>query len=290
MNQKLSVIILAGGFSTSLAQFNPGTPKALIPLGHNPCICILIESILELSSFIDKIYVLFFKKYKAMFEKEIKRWFQNMDNIIMVSQDDPPGTGKSIELFLQEHDDSIHENLLILHSNMPLLSKTTMKDFITESFIEKADKNILISKINNYKEYHQVEIQKERVQKIVDKSDQVSNERPFCFMNTIFIKKSILQSLVPRIPLDPFDNEYKIYKMVELDPDGFQYFVMNPYIANKECVLIYRQEDKNFAEEIYLEYRNTIFIHQCYGLWKKCEIFENRINQIEDVLVKNNII
>jgi hypothetical protein len=91
----------------------------------------------------------------------------------------------------------------------------------------------------------------------------------------------VLESLVNRVESDSLTSEYDISQIVALNPTGAKIFCVHPYVANRECAIIRNTDDKNFAEEMYMEHRNNIFIQQCYGLWKKCNVFESRLSYLE---------
>lgn len=287
MTTKYSFIILAGGFGTSFQVSYPSVPKSLIPLGHNPSICILLETLLDLQNLLDTIYVIVFDRHLESFKKEINRWFMNKEIIKIISVPDTEGTATSVQHFLDTHPCK-NEDLIILYSNMPLIHRSTLKDFMFQCAQENSVANILVSKIKNNKDYEKAIIVEDKATKIVSFLDMDCSSE-YCFLNTLFIKKTLLENLLPLIEPNPLTTEFEINDIVSLLPEGSDFYVLNPYQANKECILVKKTEDKNFAEEVYLEHRNSHFIHQCYGLWKKCDTFENRLNYIESILDKNNM-
>lgn len=284
MKTKLSTILLAGGFGTSFQSIYPSIPKPLIPLGHNPCVCILLETLLQISE-IDNIFVLIFKRHLSNFEKEINRWFFNKKNIFLIPLDDTPGTAKSIEKMI--HHKQLHENVLILYSNMPLLTKSTILDYINHYYENESSMMILVSRLKNYQNYDHVIIHDDHhVVDIIDKVMQSNTAIPhYCYLNSMIMKLSILLENIKNIDCNSITKEYDIKDIIKIyQSKGISYHLLNSYIANKECIIINKIEDKNYAEEIYMEQRNSIFIYQCYGLWKKCEIFENRLSNLESKL------
>jgi choline kinase len=278
MNKKIfSVIILSGGFGTSMRHLYPDIHKSLIPLGHSPMICILIDTIKDLNN-IDDIYILIYEKYLAQFKKEINRWFLNRHNIHIIPQKDPEGTILSMKQFL-DLNICKNENLLIFYSNTPLLSKSTVDDFIHNCSLNTEKGCVLVSKLKNRPEYDKLYVKDEM---IINEIDEL-HEYSIC--NLIYLPKRLFI-----YASTDFKNDCNFLDLIKSSSyQDFNVYIINPYIANKECIIIKKIEDKNFAEEVYTEYRNTLFIHQCYGLWKKCDYFENRLKWIEDVLSKNNI-
>jgi len=146
---------------------------------------------------------------------------------------------------------------------------------------------LLVSKLKNNQEFTQLIVKEESIQGIDDeiKIDQ----NCYCYLNTMFIQKSLLQDLLPKIIPHQETQEYELSFIIRVQPQSFKFYTLNPYIANKESILIKNSEDKDFAEEIYMENRNAIFIHQCYGLWKRCELFENRLAFVEEILEKHDL-
>jgi len=285
MNHKFNVILLAGGFGTSFQMLYPSVPKALIPLGHNPCICILLETLLELPD-IESIHVLAFERHLERFKKEINRWFFNYNTITITSLPDTQGTAKSIEYFLKQNPIK-NSNILILQSNMPLVSKITLKDLMYNFVQQENDILCLISKLKNTEHDKAIVENNERVTEIVPWNQDTLLE--FCFLNIMAIKLSVLEKNISKISCNPETNEYNITDIVKCHDKKASAYILNPYVANKECISIRKVDDKNFAEEVYMEHRNSMFITQCYGLWKKCEIFENRLQFLERIVEKNKL-
>lgn len=283
MCNNFSVIICAGGFGTSFQSSYPSTPKPLVPLGHNPSICILLETVLELDE-IDTIYILIFKRHLDLFQKEINRWFYDKSNIVLYPLPDTQGTGKSIEHLVNKNKIK-SENLIIMYSNMPLISKITLKDMIHCFTSENQSLQCLVSKLKNKNEYDgTVLLDNEILKEIIPVIETPTSSSDYSFLNIILIKRDLLSQLIPKLCAHKMTGEYYITDIIKNYKKGANVFIINPYIANKECVIVKKMEDKNFAEEIYMEHRNIMFINQCYGLWKKCEIFENRLQFIETAL------
>jgi bifunctional N-acetylglucosamine-1-phosphate-uridyltransferase/glucosamine-1-phosphate-acetyltransferase GlmU-like protein len=197
---------------------------------------------------------------------------------------DTQGTAKSVRFALDElkkKSVSTERHLLLLHSNMPLISKITLLDFIQCALNEDAEEpvSILVSKIKNADNEKVVvtDTDTTRTTSIVPGS----HISPYCFLNSFIVHRSVLDTLVDRVEGDPLTSEYDINRIVALHPTGAKMFCVHPYVANRECVIIRNADDKNFAEEMYMEHRNNIFIQQCYGLWKKCNVFESRLSYLE---------
>uniref|UniRef100_A0A6C0K5S2 MobA-like NTP transferase domain-containing protein n=1 Tax=viral metagenome TaxID=1070528 RepID=A0A6C0K5S2_9ZZZZ len=287
MKSKCTVFILAGGFGTSFQLLYPSVPKPLVPLGHNPSLCILLETLLELSDHIDHIYILVFERHCEKFKREIFRWFYNdHDRIHLITMPDPQGTAKSIQYALEDlkkKGTMVERHLLLLHSNMPLISKITLADFIQHSLTEDSEEpvSVLVSKIKNLDNERVVVSDEDRITAIVPSP----HPSPFCYLNTIMIHRVILEHLVDRIEQNTATSEYDIEQIVALYSTGAKMFCIHPYVANKECIIIRKVDDKNFAEEMYMEHRNNIFIQQCYGLWKKCNVFESRLSFLESKIL-----
>lgn len=283
MKLRCTVFILAGGFGTSFQLLHPSVPKPLIPLGHNPCLCILLETLIELSDLIENIHILVFERHMERFKKEISRWFfHSMDRIHILAMPDTQGTAKSIRYALDQLKNTTERHILLLHSNMPLISKITLADFIQHSLTEDVDEplSVLVSKIKN-QENERVVLSKEdpsRITAIV----RAPHPSAFSFLNTFMIHRSLLEELIDRVETDTVSSEYEIANIVALSTTGAKMFCVHPYVANRECIIIRKADDKNFAEEMYMEHRNNIFIQQCYGLWKKCNTFESRLSYLED--------
>jgi bifunctional N-acetylglucosamine-1-phosphate-uridyltransferase/glucosamine-1-phosphate-acetyltransferase GlmU-like protein len=279
MNTKVNFILLAGGYGTQFRNHYPNIHSSLIPIHNNPCICILLETILSLNNLVDTVYIICFQRYASSFHKEISRRFYNEYKIKLVEIEDTNGTAASLQLFLNQTS-LLNPNLCILNSNIPLISKMILQDFIMDCYHSSI--KLAVSNLKkNVDEYEKVihsenPIIESHLNKNIDSFE-------FIFLNMFFIKQNILQKYINFINSNLYSTKYEIY-------DIFQYiseykkelFLIHSYIANKEFILLNSMEDKNYIEDIYSEKKNAIFISSCYELWKKFENLENRISFLEN--------
>lgn len=258
----ISVIIF------SIFNFISDLSAGLTPLGYYPSICVLIQTLLELEESINDIHVLVLNQDLEYYKKEISRWFYDSSKIF-IHASQTTGQVHHLKSLLNNKKISLQKEILILYSNIPMISKLTIKDFI----LNHCQKNLLfssiLSKLKNIHSFYKTSITTD--QKII--SFGFDKELDYSILNTFLINKKTLEHYIWKL-----DNECEFINLVM---EGSSVYIISPYTANKEFIMIQNIHDKNYAENIYLEKRNMIFIHQCYELWKKYESIEHRLNCLE---------
>jgi hypothetical protein len=221
------------------------TAEALVPLGHQPMIMILINSILEYNK--DAIiYVLVLDRFTSIFCTEIRRWIGINDRVMIVPVDTTIYID-ALKMFINTRSIEKTEDLIILETTYPLISSYTISTFI-EKTNSQLKPSILVAKIKDVTSSH------------------------------IIIQDNIVYSGIMRChPIN--------IKSTTIDlrsEKGKHLCLMDVSSVSKECLPVHTDEDKLYAEHIHLENKHTLFLHQCYSLWRKCLNLENRINRIEE--------
>jgi bifunctional N-acetylglucosamine-1-phosphate-uridyltransferase/glucosamine-1-phosphate-acetyltransferase GlmU-like protein len=276
MNSKFNFIILSGGYGTSFRDLYPNSHKYLIPINNIPVICIILENLLYLSEYIENIYILCFSKYINSYHKEISRRFYNNYKIKIINIHDNEGTAKSLQEFFLNNTLN-NDNLCIMNSNIPLISKFTLQDFL----IDTNNTQVLILASNLKKNI--LDYEKITDNLLIESHKNVNYiDFKYIFCNLIFIKTYILLEYLYKIEKNNYTLEYEYYDIFKLlNPNYLKLFIINSYIANKECILLKNHEDKDYIQEIHLENKNAAFITQSYHFIKKFESIENRLAFIE---------
>ena len=271
MNNNISVIILS--FENNNVM-HPGVPSGLISLGHYPCVCVLLETLLQFEEIVSDIHLLIRNEDMDLYKKEVSRWFYEAAKIFLYPIDEQ-GECKTMRVFLDDRKNSLQDNILILYSNIPLISKITLKDFISSHGNQHARFSSMISRLNNVNPFYKTRLIENRYIKEIGSLNETFD---YSLLNTFIIDKLLLDDLISGLVSRDINE---LFQIIHESEDGSEIFILSPYIANKEFIMIQNFQDKNFAENIFLERRNLAFINQCYGLWKKCETLENRLESLE---------
>lgn len=197
-------------FAESL-HLDEHAPIGLQNLGYEPIVIIMIESIRYFYTE-NPIYVV------LSHNVEDKRWFKELKDVHLVTG---IKDASSLPRFMKEKSIS---QLCTLDCRYPLISKFTIKEFITES---------------------------------KDSSSQlVSSKAP---ISGFYI-----------IRMDSFQ--------------GFDNLKTHTMKDKKEASRIDTRDDLLYVEHQYMESKHVIFLQQCYELWKKSMLLEERIAHLESIL------
>jgi hypothetical protein len=226
-------------------------PDALVPLGHQPVIMIIINSILEY----DKdafIYILVLDRFTSIFCTEIRRWVGINDKVIIVPVDTTLYMD-ALKTFIKTRSIKETEDLIIWEAVYPLISSSTLS-----AFIEKTNQHLKPSML-------------------------VAKTKDTTTFSHIVIQDNIVYSGIMRCNPNTTTSDWFSGK-------GKHLCFMDVSSVSKECLPVHTDEDRLYAEHTHLENKHTLFLHQCYSLWRKCLTLENRIDRIEDAkILKNKI-
>jgi len=198
--------------------------------------------------------------------------------------EDNDGSALSIKTVIDQYSNFLQENLCILHSNIPLISIYSLRDFLTECIAHSNSVQLCVSNLNkNVDDYD----------KIIHYNDNYiieSHLNPnlsifeYIYCNLFYIPKKILIETISTVPKNEYSQGYEIFDIFKSIKEKIKLYIIHSYIANKEFILLKSYDDKNLIEEIHMEKKNAFFITQCYEFWKKFDSLENRIHIIENKL------
>ncbi|NDE15016.1 hypothetical protein EBZ80_08815 [bacterium] len=245
MEKRLVAVVAA-------ARANP-VFHPLIPLAHNPCLCILLETVLSVSG-VEEIRVLAHPEQKAVIQTELNRWFPEERISIHTRWDDA----------LRDLGDD--DRVLVVQTEFPLLSRSTLLQLTRD---ERSDDGavLLASRLRNHGLY--TGLTDDGFRRYPD-NDQ---EGTTCFCGAAVAP---VRSFVPILSLLEEDADH----VVAMERAGLLW--LSPATAAKECAVLRSHEDKNYLEEVYMENRNADFIYQFYSLWKRCSLIESRLESLEE--------
>lgn len=263
MKKKTHFIVLAAGLQESSLLI----PKSLVPLGHHPMVCILVETLLEIENV--EVHLLVSSVHETLFGREMKRWFPRHE--IHVFGSEGVTTSESLFAFLQknkewENDHPCH----IVQSNFPLLSRSALEHFLHVSTSSpSAVLGVNKTRWNEDRVLRNVVVQEGYVTAIEDSS----------FNQVGFLACSKFSTGTLRQHLPTTKKYHEIISRVEEKPFLVK---LQSYPIELDSIGIRTSGDKTFAEHKFMEKEHADFLTQCYCIWKECRSMEARIVKLEN--------
>lgn len=206
-------IILAGGLGKRMKLGN--YPKVLIKVKGIPMLIRTINNAILLKS--EMILIVIGPQSEERIKSTVKKYVKNT-NIFYVVQKTPLGTADALKTcvpFLEEIDP--FEKVLILNSNMPLLSVFTLNTFI--KWKNDNDSRILASKVNNPHGYGRI-LRDNKLNFLEIKEDKECNEdeKKIKHINTGIYMVRNLQILenIMNVKNNNIDKEYYITDLINM--------------------------------------------------------------------------
>ena len=200
----LTVIILAAGKGTRMQS---NLPKVLHTINNKPMLQTVIDTSLTLAP--KKILIVVGYKKELVIEK-IKR-----NNIITyINQKEQKGTGDAIKQCLKEI--APKENVLILSGDVPLISSSTLKNFIHEYKKNKSNASLISTNLTDPSGYGRI-IRENQINllKIVEHKDANKKELNIKEINSgIYLIKS--QIIIDKISLIKSNNAQGEYYLTDI--------------------------------------------------------------------------
>lgn len=208
MHSNLVITILAAGEGK---RMNSSIPKVLHIFQGKPMLVRIVETAISLEP--QKIIIVT-GKYDKMIQETISEHIDLVkNNIIFVVQTIPQGTGDAIKHCLTHYN--IHQKVLILNGDMPLINKTILRTFIENS----KDATILVAKFENPFGYGRIVYDNNgEFVKIVEEKDCSEDERQINIVNSglYLLNSDILHMYIPKIGNDNSQKEYYLTDIVKL--------------------------------------------------------------------------
>jgi UDP-N-acetylglucosamine diphosphorylase/glucosamine-1-phosphate N-acetyltransferase len=247
----LVITIMAAGEGK---RMNSDVPKILHKFNSIP---MLIRIIIESYKLYPKKIIVITGKYDKLIKNTINEYFSEdnhdiLDNIIFVQQHNPNGTGDAIKSTLEHYTNN--DNVLILNGDMPLVSYTLLKKFISsenkDSLYSIEIAKLLVAQLDNPYGYGRIlynnnndfiGIKEEKDCSIQEKKITVTNVGIYYF-NANILKKYI--------PLINNNNSQKEYYLTDIIKIMRQYSDINIETYQIEEELKYQIMGVNTQEEL----------------------------------------
>jgi bifunctional UDP-N-acetylglucosamine pyrophosphorylase/glucosamine-1-phosphate N-acetyltransferase len=207
MDNNLSIIILAAGAGTRMKS---SLPKVLHKISGRE---MLYYSIKEAQKLSGDIHVVLYHQSKLV-EETMNKYFTNITYHIQ-DHENYPGTGGAVMGITPKY-----EKTLVLNGDMPLIEAAELQQLTTFNHLENKDEKLTMSvlELKSADGYGRVEIEKDKVVKIVEQKDcssyqldiKTANAGIYCF-DTQFLLENL-----PKLSNENTQKEYYITDLVEL--------------------------------------------------------------------------
>jgi hypothetical protein len=222
---------------------------ALMPMGHQPIFVILLEALMSHNNDAD-VHVIVAEKDTRQFDTEITRWFPYRSNIHIFSTESLNHQDAVIE-WISHLNLQIDCDIICIDAHYPLITSNTISQFE-----EECEKGIMVAKI---------------------KRPLFTNARVFRDNDNIMIVYGgIFRSDVAWL------IHHQEEDWIDLLSNVHQWYMHHGYVV-KDSVIVTNREEHLYAEHIFLEKKHSLFLNQCYSLWKKCLRLEERIQRLESL-------
>lgn len=224
-----------------------GQNIALMPMGHQPIYVILLEALFSYDNDADA-HVIVAQKDKQQFDMGITRWFPHRTNIHIFPTENINCQDAVIE-WITHLNLQMDSDIIGIDAQYPLINGHTISQFQ-----EECEKGIMVAKIKRLSS---------------------TNARVFKDNDTIMV----VYGGIFRSSADWLIHHRK-EDWIDLLSNIHQWYVNYGYVV-KDSVMVTNREEHLYAEHIFLEKKHSLFLNQCYSLWKKCLGLEERIQRLE---------
>lgn len=175
------ILIMAAGLGK---RMNSTTPKPVIPILNKPMLLHILDTISTLSRLPNKIYVItYYLHSPAVVSACVEHLPSNLLNRIvwLVQNIEPSGTGSSVQEAIKQIPNSDISSLVILSSDVPMISKNTIESMLNEY---NGAAVILTDQIENPYGYGRILEQGNQFLAIVEEKDASPAEKLIKIVNT----------------------------------------------------------------------------------------------------------
>jgi len=239
-------------------------------IGNRPMFVILLENLLQMSSYFKYLFFVIPHDIQSILEKEIQRWYSHsFDKIKYLTH----FTNSDSFLYLVDQHRRQAESLsnsLLLSMECPFISKLTLTHFMDFIQSQPCFLSLFVSKMNIQEEYVSL--------------STFSYNHPLSTLNSCpfsLEELSVLEILWISSEIDILMNELIPQLQLWIDQQLLTFYFIPVYISQQECLFIRSSENKRYMEDLYVQDRCSFFIYKCFELLKKNESFEERLCRLE---------
>jgi bifunctional UDP-N-acetylglucosamine pyrophosphorylase/glucosamine-1-phosphate N-acetyltransferase len=175
MDQQLAIIILAAGQGTRMKS---AMPKLLHPLAGSP----IVAHVLRTAKALDAAHVVAVVRHER--DQVAAEVESVLPGIVVVDQDEIPGTGRAVEQAIGALPDDFEGEVLVLNGDVPLLDADTLSAFLEQHRGRAAQASVLSALYEDPTGYGRV-VRDEAgaFDRIVEQKDASHNERAIAEIN-----------------------------------------------------------------------------------------------------------
>ena len=169
MDKQLAIIVLAAGQGTRMKS---ATPKLLHPLAGSP----IVAHVLRTANALDAAHVVAVVRHER--DQVAAEVEAVMPGIVVVDQDEIPGTGRAVEQALAALPDDFAGEVLVLNGDVPLLDADTLAAFLEQHRGHSAQASVLSAVYDDPTGYGRVVRNADGgFDRIVEQKDATDDER-----------------------------------------------------------------------------------------------------------------
>jgi bifunctional UDP-N-acetylglucosamine pyrophosphorylase/glucosamine-1-phosphate N-acetyltransferase len=175
MDNNLAIIVLAAGQGTRMKS---ATPKLLHPLAGSP----IVAHVLRTAKALDAAHVVAVVRHER--DQVAAEVESVLPGIVVVDQDEIPGTGRAVEQAIGALPDDFEGEVLVLNGDVPLLDADTLSAFLEQHRGRAAQASVLSALYEDPTGYGRV-VRDEvgAFDRIVEQKDASHNERAIAEIN-----------------------------------------------------------------------------------------------------------
>lgn len=206
----LAIIILAAGQGTRMRS---RLPKVLHPIGGRP----LVGHVLTTASLLDADHIEVVVRHER--DQVVTALSKDYPSAVFIDQDDIPGTGRAVQVAIDELPDDFDGDVLVLSGDVPLLEADTLRALIDGHRAAAAAATLLSARLDDPTGYGRV-IRDEHgsVQRIVEQKDATPDEAAVTEINAgVYVFRSAdLRTQLARVTQDNAQGEMYLTTVIEL--------------------------------------------------------------------------
>lgn len=258
------------------------TPPPLIPLGHQPMICILLQTLNDVAKGSPTTLIVR-PETRTMFEREMRRWFPGWDISIWASLNEKTSAADLLACLqdMTKPEYSEKDALCLLQWDFPLISKTTLDDFLF--FAEDKEFAVLgagYTRWNKDRPLYPMEHRDHRVVSVALETltPTETGKSLVALVPCVEATRGLLLKTLPLV------KEY--FEILNVAETRAWLCRLPPHPSELDTISIRCSQDKVFAEHRFMEKKHADFLSQCFALWNRCKMMDQRIETLENMLKK----
>ena len=259
MHQNTAIILAAGKSS----RMGSGNQKSFYEIGGEKLIVHLLNSIIHCD--FQNIFIVINRDYESWQLEYIKDFlFKKNKDFFFVYQDEQLGTGHAVLECIRskEYKNTMHENIIIIYADTPLIKSESIKAL--QNNIQNEKVGIICGfEYNEKNQYGRIILNNQnKIEKIVEYKDYKNNNDiqsiSLCNSGIIAIKNNTLEKFLPLITNHNEAKEYYLFDIMKFLAEDAKFSFFE--IEKNDAIGINTFEELSQAEQIYQNRQRNFFI------------------------------